>query len=249
MKKHLERVHSPQLGRGVSLWSYGHFGPPLLVFPTAAGFAHEWEAQGMVDALAPLLEAGRLKLYCPESNVAEAWTRRDHDAAWRIGRHVAYERFVLDTLVPKVREDCRAPEIPLAVAGCSLGAFYACNLAIKHPETFRWALCMSGRYSMTHFTDGFSNADVYFNNPLAYVAGLAGEALERIRRSTHIVLVCGQGAFEEGCIEETQALADLFEAKGIRHERDIWGHDVAHNWTWWQRQARHHLARRLGAAA
>ncbi len=41
MKKHLERIHSPQLGRGLSLWSYGHFGPPLLVFPTAAGFAHE----------------------------------------------------------------------------------------------------------------------------------------------------------------------------------------------------------------
>ena len=34
-----------------------------------------WEAQGMIDALAPLLEGGRLKLYCPESNVAEAWTR------------------------------------------------------------------------------------------------------------------------------------------------------------------------------
>ena len=103
MKKHLERIHSPQLGRGVSLWSYGHFGPPLLVFPTAAGFAHEWEAQGMVEALAPLLDAGKLKLYCPESNVAEAWTRRDNDAEWRIGRHVAYERFVVETLVPKIR--------------------------------------------------------------------------------------------------------------------------------------------------
>ena len=73
MKKRLERVQSPQLGRAISLWSYGHWGPPLVVFPTAAGFAHEWEAQGMVEALAPWLEAGKLKLYCPESNVAEAW--------------------------------------------------------------------------------------------------------------------------------------------------------------------------------
>ncbi|MCB1007632.1 MAG: esterase family protein [Acidobacteria bacterium] len=249
MKKHLERIHSPQLGRGVSLWSYGHFGPPLLVFPTAAGFAHEWEAQGMVEALAPLLDAGKLKLYCPESNVAEAWTRRDNDAEWRIGRHVAYERFVVETLVPKIRDDCRSPGAPIGVAGCSLGAFYACNFALKHPEIFRWALCMSGRYAMTHFTDGFSNGDVYFNNPLAYVPGLSGEPLERIRRSTHVVLVCGQGPFEEGCIEETQALADLFESKGIPHQRDIWGHDVAHNWVWWKRQALLHLSRRLGAAA
>jgi esterase/lipase superfamily enzyme len=248
MKKRLERIHSPQLDRGISLWSYGHFGLPLVVFPTAAGFAHEWEAQGMLDALAPLLDSGRLKLYCPESNVAEAWTRRDGDAAWRIGRHAAYERFVVETLVPRIREDCRTPGIPLATAGASLGAFYAANMALKHPEIFRWALCMSGRYKMTHFTDGFSNADVYFNNPLAYVGNLDGEPLERIRRNTHLVLVCGQGSFEEGCIEETQALADLCAAKRISHERDIWGRDVSHGWNWWQRQAQLHLGRKLAAA-
>ena len=247
MKKRLERVHSPQLDRGISLWSYGHWGPPLVVFPTAAGFAHEWESQSMVEALAPFLEAGRLKLYCPESNVAEAWTRRETEAAWRIQRHIAYERFVVETLVPKIREDCRTPDIPIGATGASLGGFYAANVALKFPETFRWALCMSGRYAMTHFTDGFSNQDVYFNNPLAYLPNLGGEQLDRVRRNTHLVLVCGQGAYEEGCIEETQAMADLCQAKGIPHTRDIWGHDVSHNWTWWKRQAQLHIGRKLGA--
>jgi esterase/lipase superfamily enzyme len=211
--------------------------------------AHEWEAQGMVDALAPWIERGKLKLYCTESNVAEAWTRRDGDAAWRIRRHVAFERWVVETLVPHIRLDCRTPEIAIGAAGASLGAFYAANVALKHPEIFRWALCMSGRYAMTHFTDGYSDAEVYFNNPLAYVANLEGEALERIRRNTRIVLVCGQGAYEEGCIEETQALADLFHVKGIPHERDLWGHDVAHQWGWWRRQAQYHLGRKLGPPA
>ncbi|HSM13539.1 MAG TPA: alpha/beta hydrolase-fold protein [Thermoanaerobaculia bacterium] len=248
MNKNLERVHSPQLGRGISLWSYGHFGPPLLVFPTAAGFAHEWEAQGMVETLAPLIDAGRLKLYCPESNVAEAWTRKEREPEWRIQRHVLYERFVVETLVPKIRDDCRTPGIAIGVAGASLGAFYAANLALKHPETFRWALCLSGRYSMTHFTEGFSNLDVYFNNPLAYLANLESEPLERIRACTHLTLVCGQGMWEEGCIEETQALAGLCRAKGIPCELDLWGKDVAHDWGWWRRQAKYHLERRLGAA-
>lgn len=247
MKKRLERVHSPQLGRSLSLWSYGHWGAPLLVFPTAAGFAHEWEAQGMLEALAPLVDGGRLKLYCPESNVAEAWTRRDHEAAWRIRRHAAYERFLVETLVPKIREDCQSPAIPIAAAGASLGAFYAANVALKYPETFRWALCMSGRYAMTHFTDGFSDLEVYFNNPLAYVPNLEGEALERVRRNTHLVLVCGQGMWEEGCIEETRALAGALAAKSIPHELDLWGHDVSHDWGWWKRQAQHHLGRRYRA--
>ena len=251
MKKRLERVQSPQLGRAVSLWSYGHWGPPLVVFPTAAGFAHEWEAQGMVEALAPWLEAGQLKLYCPESNVAESWTKKENDPAWRIERHRLYEKFVVETLVPHIREDCNSPAgsqaMNLMTAGASLGGFYSANIALKYPEIFRWALCMSGRYLMTHFTEGFSNLEVYLNNPLAYVQGLAGEPLERVRRHTRITLVCGQGPFEEGCIEETQALADLFESKGIPHDRDIWGHDVAHNWVWWKRQAQYHLSRRLGA--
>jgi esterase/lipase superfamily enzyme len=246
MKKRLERVHSPQLGRGISLWSYGHWGQPLLVFPTAAGFAHEWEAQGMLEALAPFVDGGKLKLYCPESNVAEAWTRKESEPAWRIQRHVAYERWVVDTLVPKIREDCGGAALPIAVAGASLGAFYAANMALKFPEIFRWALCMSGRYAMTHFTDGFSNADVYFNNPIAYVANLGGEPLETIRKNTFLTLVCGQGMYEEGCIEETQTLAALLEAQQIPHELDLWGRDVAHDWTWWKRQAQFHLARRLG---
>ena len=56
------------MGRGMHLWKYGHFGPPLLVFPSAAGMAHEWEAHGMVEALEPWLETGKLKLYCTETN-------------------------------------------------------------------------------------------------------------------------------------------------------------------------------------
>ncbi len=249
MEKRLERVHSPQLQRAISLWCYGSWGAPVLAFPTASGMAHEWEAQGMVDALAPLLEGGRIKLYCTESNVAEAWTRREQDPGWRIRRHVAYERFVIETLVPWIRDDCRSPVLPISAAGASLGAFYAANLALKHPETFHWALCLSGRYAMTHFTDGYSDGDVYFNNPLAYVPNLEGDALDRIRRSTRLTLVCGQGAYEEGCIEETQSLGDLCAAKGIPHELDIWGHDVSHAWNWWQRQVQYHLGREFGTAA
>ena len=235
------------LDRRLHVWAYGHFGQPIVVFPSAAGFAHEWEAQGMVAALAPWIDGGRIKLYCPESNVAEAWTRRDADPAWRIRRHTDYERFVLETLVPAVRADCRSEDLPLATAGCSFGGYYAANFALKYPETFRWALCMSGRYEMSHWTGGYASPDVYFNNPLAYVPGLAGEALARVRAHTFISLVCGRGPWEEGCIEETEALAGLLDAKGIPHLCDLWGHDSAHQWEWWMRQARHHLGRRFGS--
>lgn len=235
------------MGRDVHLWTYGQFGLPVIVFPTAAGFAHEWQAQGMVDALGPLLNGARIKLYCPESNVSEAWTRKDNAPAYRIQRHIAYERFVLDTLVPFIRQDCGASAIPIGVAGASLGGMYAATFALKHPDTFRHALCMSGRYEARNFTNGYDSPDVYYNNPLAFVPNLTGTALEHVRRNTHVTLVCGRGKWEEGCIEETIALAGVLRRQEIPHECDLWGHDVAHDWVWWRRQAVYHFTRRYGA--
>ena len=248
MARHL-MLPSAAMGRNVHLWTYGHFGAPVIVFPTAAGFAHEWQSQGMVDVLAPLLAAGRIKLYCPESNVSTAWTKKEMDPSERIQHHLRYEQFVMDTLVPWVREDCNAARIPLSTAGSSLGGMYAANFALKHPETFKWALCMSGRYEVRNFTEGFDSPDVYFNNPLAYVPNLTGDALERVQRNTHLTLVCGRGKWEEGCIEETLLLARYLERLGISHDRDIWGADVAHDWVWWKRQAAYHFGRRFGANA
>ncbi len=233
------------MGRKIHLWSFGHFGQPVLVFPTAAGFAHEWKAQGMVEALADLLGRGKIKLYCPESNVAEVWTRKEGDPEWRMQRAAAYERWVMEHLVPHIRRDCRSRSIPIALAGSSLGGMYAALFALKHPETFPWALCMSGRYQARVFTDGYDSPSVYFNNPLAFVPNLEGPALERVRQ-TFLTLVCGQGAYEEGCIEETRALAHLCRVKGIPHLEDIWGPEVRHDWVWWKRQAVMHLRHRFG---
>jgi esterase/lipase superfamily enzyme len=240
-----ELIEGGPMGRNMHLWRFGHFGMPLLVFPTAAGFAHEWQHHGMVDALSDLIGRGRLKLYCPESNVAEAWTRKENDPASRIERHKTYERWVMDVMVPYIRKDCNSESIPIAVAGASLGGMYAATFALKYPETFRWALCMSGRYEVRHFTGGWDSADVYYNNPLAFVPNLAGPPLERAKQ-THLTLVCGQGLWEEGCIEETVALAAALRAKGIPNTEDIWGKDVRHDWAWWKRQAVFHLSRKFG---
>lgn len=243
-RKH-DLIPSRAMGREMHLWRFGDFGAPLVVFPSASGMAHEWDAHGMVEALAGLIEGGKLKLYCTESNVAEAWTRREADPRWRLSRHAAFERFVLDELVPFVREDCRTPGIALGAAGTSLGAYYACNFALKQPEIFRFALCMSGRYDIAEFAGGLRAPEVYFNNPMAYVTNLEGPELDRVRRSTRLTLVCGQGRWEDGNVDETRTFARILEAKKIPHRLDIWGHDVSHEWVWWRRQAVFHLGRVL----
>jgi len=241
-------IPSQAMGRRMHLWRFGHYGPPLLVFPSAAGMAHEWDAHGMVETLADLIDAGRLKLYCTESNVAETWTRKDADPGRRLMRHRAYESYVVRELVPFIHDDCRTPGIPIACSGTSLGAYYSANAVLKHPEIFRFALCLSGLYDITRFTNGFSGDDLYFSNPMAYAPNLDGEELERVRRHAHLVLVCGQGRWEDTNVEDTLAFSAILASKGISHERDLWGHDVHHEWPWWRRQLRYHVERFLARA-
>ncbi len=53
-RKH-EMIYSQHMDRPVHMWRYGHYGPPVVAFPSASGMAHEWESNGLVDALADWL--------------------------------------------------------------------------------------------------------------------------------------------------------------------------------------------------
>ena len=91
--------------------------------------------------------------------------------------------------------------------------------------------------------DGSTKVSV--SSPTAYVPGLHGDHLEWLRHHVRLTLVCGQGMWEDttGALNSTRTLAGLLAGKGIPHELDVWGYDVAHDWPWWRRQLPHHLHR------
>ena len=227
--------------------AFGHYGAPMIAFPSGGGQFHDFEDNGMVAAVAPLLEAGRLKLYCPESLDRESWLREDIDPHWRAVRHRAYEDYIVEDLAPAIRADCRDPKLGIGLVGCSLGAYHAATFALKHPQLFPDALCLSGRYDLERIMGRTSaSQEVYFNHPLAFVPNLSGEALEHLRRHAHLALVCGRGAWEDKCLHDTERLAAALAAKGISHELDLWGLEVEHHWFWWRQQLAQHLGRALG---
>jgi esterase/lipase superfamily enzyme len=233
-------LDSPDLGRRAHLWAFGEVGHPVIVFPSNAGVAHEWKESGMIDALSPLLAQGRVKVYCPETNVSKSFSGKGSLES-RMAHHAAYERFVLNTLVPFVRADCHGPQARMVATGCSVGALYASLFVLKHPETFGRALCLSGRYRTSALVGGRSNDEVYFNDPLAFLPGLGGGALERVRQQVHLTVVVGRGPFEAGCIPETRELGSLLAQKRIPHHLAIWGDDSSHTYPWWQKQALHYM--------
>ena len=228
---------------GGTVLAYGHWGRPVVAFPSENGEAWDWENCGMVEAVRPLLDDGRLKLYCVPSFDRESWTRHDLPLEERARLHGIYERWVLEQLAPFVQRDCSTHEV--VGVGCSFGAYHAVNFCLKRADVFPLALGLSGVYDVSVQGWGERGDAVYFSNPADYVSHLHGDHLDWLRAHASVVLVCGQGQWEDttGALESTRRFGALLQSKQIRCEIDLWGHDVPHDWPSWRRQIAHHLPR------
>jgi esterase/lipase superfamily enzyme len=222
--------------------AFGRWGRPVLAFPSELGRRWDWEDTGMIGALAPLLEAGRVKVYCVDGADAWSWRADDLPLEERARRHEDYERWIADDVAPFIHADTGGD---IAVTGASFGAYHAANFALKRADLFPLAICLSGVYDVSVVGWGERGDAVYFNNPADYVQHLHGDHLDWLRSRVSLLLVCGQGQWEDttGALESTKAFASLLAAKAIPHELDLWGQDVPHDWPSWRAQIAHHLSR------
>jgi esterase/lipase superfamily enzyme len=241
----MTELWSAALGASGTLIRYGHWGRPVLVFPTERGRARDFEDHGMVDAVGGLIDEGRLKLYCVDSYDAGSWSARDLPLEERARRHGRYESWIVGDVVPWIYRDCGGPA-EVITTGASMGAFHAANFALKRADLFPLAIGMSGNYDPSNWHAwGERGSEAYFNNPMDYVAHLGGDHLEWLRSQVSLLLVVGQGQWEDttGALASTRRFAALLADQGIKHELDVWGHDVPHDWPSWRAQFAHHMPR------
>ncbi len=198
----------------------------------------------MIASISWLIEAGRVKVYCVDSFDSQSWHDEGLPLEDRARRHALYESWIIDQVVPWIHHDCAGAR-EILLAGCSFGAFHAANFALKRADVFPLAICMSGVYDVSVVGGGGRGDTFYFNNPMDYVANAGGEHLDWLRRQANLVLVCGQGQWEDttGALDSTKNFAGLLAEKGIKHELDLWGYDVPHDWPSWRNQIAHHLQR------
>jgi esterase/lipase superfamily enzyme len=229
---------------GGNVLAYGHWGRPVLAFPSEQGPCWQYEERGMVDAVGGLLEAGRMKLYCVDSYDGSSWHDGSIPLEERARRHGTYERWILDDVVPFISSDSGGGD-EIVVTGPSFGAYHAANFALKHAHVFPLAICQSGVYDVSVVGWGERGDAVYFNNPADYVSHLHGGHLDWLCGQVNLVLLVGRGQWEDttGALDSTQRFAGQLAEKGIRHELDVWGHEWPHDWPSWRVQLAHHLPR------
>ncbi len=235
------RWYSPHLGQDMELKIYGHDGKPALVFPAQGGRFCEYEDFGMVEAVRSFIDSGRLKLFTVDSVDNQSWANWSAHPSERARRHEAYDRYIVQEMIPFIRRHCGDASQKLLATGCSMGGYHCANFFFRHPDLFDAVIALSGLFQLNMFIGDYMDQTVYFNAPLAYLANLSDPWYLDQYRQSQIVICCGQGAWEEPMLSDAQAMRQVLEAKGIPAWVDIWGLDVNHDWPWWRKMAPYFL--------
>ncbi|MBM3462674.1 MAG: esterase [Armatimonadetes bacterium] len=243
MNKSYHYWRSPALGIDMPMAVYGHFGTPMLMFPTAAADFEEYERMGLIGAIAHHVEAGRVKLYCVNAINNMSWFNDGIHPAERARRQALYDRYIHEEVVPFIHNNCNGM-VGICTVGASMGAYHAVNEQLKHPWVFRYSIGMSGIYEISRYFDGYYDDNCYFNNPPDYVGGMTDHnALEQLRACS-INIVVGQGPWEH--VDWSERIADALWSKAVPCNFDKWGFDVSHDWPWWKVEMNHYIPKLFG---
>jgi esterase/lipase superfamily enzyme len=230
--------YSDRMEQPLGLARWGHYGAPVLVFPTAGGDAEEIERNGVVAACWPLIESGRVKLYSCDSVPGQAMVAKAGSPEYRMWLFNQYHHAVRHEIVPAIRADSGGDETPIVAAGASIGAFNSLAVLCRFPDVFRAAVGMSGTYRIQKFLDGGSSQDLFFASPLDFLPGLEGEQLDLLR-TRFAVIATGQGAWED--VDASWDAGTVLGGKGVPNRVDAWGEEWPHEWHTWRRMLPQYL--------
>lgn len=235
MRREYHRWYSPSLGKDMELLIHGHGGAKVLVFPTSLGKYFEWEDRGMMEALSDYIDNGWFQFFCVDSVDAESWYDKSKHPGARAWRHMQYERYVLDEVMPLMWQVNQTPYV--IATGASFGAYHAVNLAFRHPHTVQRVIAMSGMYDIKKISGGEHDPNVYQNDPSHYLLNLSDhEHLEAMRRQD-IIFATGR---DDPHVENNRHVSGALWRKGVGNALRIWD-GWSHDWPYWQRMIRTYI--------
>jgi esterase/lipase superfamily enzyme len=232
--------NSERLPEPARVVRWGHYGAPVLLFPTAGGDYEEVERFKLIQVLAPLLDAGRIKVYSVDSVAGKTWLAGTHSPEYCSRVQNLFDAYIYSEVVPLIRRDCASSDLEIIATGASIGAFNAVASICRHPDAFRLAIAMSGTFDLSKYLNGKMNQDFYYSSPVHYLPELAdGPQLGRLRER-FVLLPTGSGDYEDP--GESWRIANVLGTKRVPNRVDMWGPAYHHNWVTWREMLPKYLA-------
>jgi len=219
----------------MELTVYGQSGTPIIGLPTRGASCRQWKDYGMVDAISYQLENEFNQLFCLSSVDDEGFLNENATAAQRLVRQQQYESYIVEEIVPYIKEENDVSFIILA--GVDLGGYHAITTALKHPAAFGKAIGMSGIYDIKQFMDGYYTDDVYYSNPIDFIPNMSKQKLlEKVRDVDFRVVSFDADIRKEHALQ----MSNVLRMKFIEHELDIWG-EGDEEWDVWPQMLKTHI--------
>ena len=128
MQESYHSFYSHILGKEIEFMVSGHWGYPILLFPTSMGNTYQNRDFGLIHTIEDLIEAGKVKVYSVDSIDFQSFYNKELPPNIKIYNYNLYTRFLHEEFVPMIQRTCQVHRI--AVAGCSFGGFHAANYAL-----------------------------------------------------------------------------------------------------------------------
>lgn len=232
MVENYSKIFSGNLGISLEMEVYGHWGYPILAFPTSLGRYSQNKDFNLIASAASFIDSGKIKIYCIDTIDTLSFYNESMHPSQRIHNYVLYDKFLNEELVPQILNECNTTK--LGVAGCSFGGYHAANFALKHPDKTKYLISMGGAFDIKPRLDGFYNEEVFFNNPLDFLPNAQDPNLWQLK------IALGTSD-EDFCKDSNIQLSNILYQKNIPHWLDI-RTGMAHDWPAWCRMFPDYLA-------
>jgi esterase/lipase superfamily enzyme len=226
----------------MELLVFGEAGQRLLVFPTRKQRFFEYEDHGMIHSLRHRIDASEIQVFCVDGIDAESLYCFDISPHERLSRHLLYERYIIEEVVPFTETSHHWTA--LIAHGCSFGAFHAVSMATRHPHLFHGALAFSGRYDLTleagdyhSLFHGYSSDALNTIMPSRSIPEIRDKKRLRALRNIHFTFVIGE---EDPFYPNNVELVATMAEKKIPHSLKVWCGDV-HRFRYWRQMIRIYL--------
>ena len=228
--------YSERLNREMHVKIYGHYGPAFIAFPCQDKQSDDFANNGMIDALAPLIEEGRMKLFCLDSNDDETVSYKSWNKAHASYKLEMYHQYLIREVLPFVYDKQYEKCYPYLI-GMSMGASHAANNFFRRPELFSGFIGLSGKYDIASFFGGYFDDNVYNNSPTHYLANIdINHPYINIYNQKKMIVVVGRGAWEHLVIDTNYELQEIANRKNIHIDFNFWDENSVHDWSSWRYQ-------------
>lgn len=225
MEREYKKWRSPSLGKVMELQIFGRKGTPVIIYPSEEGDYKEWEDKGGIEAVKEQADNNFNQFFCVDSIYDESLLNTKINPLKRIKRFVQYQMYIIDEVIPFIRENNSTPYI--INAGAGLGAYTSLLMALKFPGKFDKVISLSGYFDINHHLDHVKDDSIYYNNPVDFIPNLSDE---KFLKEIHTIDIRLLNYKNDPNRDATEKMSEILWLKFIEHERYVWDEEISNAW-------------------